>query len=343
MPNPVTGSGHDSRPRLHSTLSHRPPNTFSADDRSAATIHRIILGRLLQIIPVLLLLSAVSFFMVALAPGDFFSAERDLPEPIKAELEAYYGLDQPVWVQYGNWLSRVVTEGDFGPSYVYVNRSVNELIAEAFPVSAQLGGLALLIALAVGIPAGLIAAVRRNTWLDYTPMALAMLGICLPTFVLGPLLALVFGLGLGWLPVSGWFGPAYIVLPALTLGLFFAAYVARLTRGGMLEVLAQDFIRTARAKGLPEWQIVLKHALKGGILPVVTFLGPAITGIISGSFVVETVFAVPGLGQHFVNSATNRDVTLVMGLVVFYGTVIILANLIVDLLQLALDPRQRAS
>lgn len=302
---------------------------------------RTIVFRLLQVIPVLLVLAALSFWMTRAAPGDPFSAERDIPDEIKAQLNAHYGLDQPVPVQFWRWLQKAVTEFDLGPSYVYANRTVNELIAEAFPVSLQLGGLSLLIALGLGIPAGIVAAVNRNTWLDYVPMTTSMMGICLPTFVMGPILALLFGLTLGWFPVSGWFGPEYMVLPALTLGLYFAAYVARLTRGGMLEVLGQDYIRTARAKGVPEWKIVMKHALKGGILPVVTFLGPAFAGIISGSFVVESIFAVPGLGRHFVNSAANRDYTLVQGLVVFYGSLIIFANLLVDILQVLLNPRLR--
>ena len=228
---------------------------------------------------------------------------------------------------------------DLGPSYKYEGRTVNELIAESFPVSMKLGLVALAVALCLGVPAGIIASIGKNTALDYVPMSVAMVGICLPTFVMGPILALVFGLWLGWVNVSGWFTWSDIILPSLTLGLFYAAYVARLTRGGMLEILSQDFIRTARAKGVPESKVIIKHSFKGGLLPVVSFMGPALAGMISGSFVIETIFQIPGLGRHFINSAFNRDYTMVLGTVLFYASFIIIMNLLVDIVQVIMNPK----
>ena len=218
---------------------------------------------------------------------------------------------------------------------------MNQILANSFPVSLELGAWALLIALGLGLPVGILAAVFRNTAADYIPMSLAMIGICLPTFVLGPILALVFGVWLGWFNVSGWFVTADRVLPAFTIGLVYAALIARITRGGMLEVLNQDFIRTAVAKGVPFPRIVLVHTLKGGLLPVVSFLGPALAGIISGSFVVETIFQIPGMGREFVSSAFDRDYTLVLGTVILYAVLITTANLLVDVVQVILNPRLR--
>ena len=243
-------------------------------------------------------------------------------------------------------------QGDLGPSFKHKGKSVNDIIRESFPKSLELGLYSMAIALLLGITAGSIAALKRNTILDYAPMSFAMAGICLPTFVMGPLLVLVFGLWLEWLPVAGWSAwggegffpegwPGDRVLPACTLGFFYAAMVARLTRGGMLETLSQDFIKTARAKGLSETRVVVKHALRGGLLPTVSFLGPAFAGIISGSFVIETIFQIPGLGRHFIEAATNRDYTLVLGTVLFYATLILMLNLIVDILQAWLNPRIR--
>lgn len=243
-------------------------------------------------------------------------------------------------------------QGDLGPSFKHKGRSVNDIIRESFPKSLELGLYSMAIALLLGITAGSIAALKRNTVLDYAPMSFAMAGICLPTFVMGPLLVLVFGLWLEWLPVAGWSAwggegffpegwPGDRVLPACTLGFFYAAMVARLTRGGMLETLGQDFIKTARAKGLSETRVVVKHALRGGLLPTVSFLGPAFAGIISGSFVIETIFQIPGLGRHFIEAATNRDYTLVLGTVLFYAMLILMLNLIVDILQAWLNPRIR--
>jgi len=302
---------------------------------------KFIFQRTLQSIPVLFIIVTVTFLMVRSVPGGPFTQERQVSPQIIERMNAYYGLNDPLPVQYVNYLKNVILRGDLGPSFRNEGRTVNEMIGEAFPVSLQLGGLALLIAIGLGVPAGLIAAIKRNTFLDYGPMSLAMVGICLPTFVVGPLLALVFGLQLGWFNVSGWFSWQDRILPASTLGLYYAAYFARLTRGGMLEVLGQDFIRTARAKGVSETTVIFKHALKGGLLPVITFLGPAIAGLLSGSFVVELVFQIPGLGRHFVNSALNRDYSLVLGTVLFYAVLIIVMNLLADIVQVLLNPKLR--
>ncbi|OGV68643.1 MAG: ABC transporter [Lentisphaerae bacterium RIFOXYB12_FULL_65_16] len=301
---------------------------------------RFVVSRLAQAVPVMFLIATATFFMVRLAPGDPFADEKRIPEEILANLRATYGLDQPLAVQYGRYM-RNLLRGDLGPSYKYTGRSVNEIISQSFPVSLELGLEALVLALLLGLPAGLVAALRRNSAWDYLPMATAMAGICLPAFVLGPLLALVFGIWLGWFHPMGWNVASDRVLPALTLGLYYAAYIARLTRAGMIEILSQDFVRTARAKGLPEHVVVLKHALTGGIQPVLSFLGPAIAGLLTGSFIVETVFFVPGLGRFFVNAAFNRDYTLVMGTVLFYAALIIVLNLAVDVVQAWLNPRAR--
>lgn len=300
---------------------------------------KFIAKRIWQSVFVLFVIITITFFMVRLAPGDPFSQERKMPDHIKAKLMEHYGLDQPVLVQYRNYLVGIL-RGDLGPSFTET-RSVNQIIGSTFPVSIELGTWALLIALGLGLPVGVLAAVFRNTLLDYVPMSIAMIGICLPTFVLGPIMALVFGVWLGWFNVSGWFVPADRVLPALTIGLVYAAIIARITRGGMLEVLSQDFIRTAMAKGVPFTRIVFFHTLKGGLLPVISFLGPALAGIISGSFVVETIFQIPGMGREFVSSAFDRDYTLVLGTVIVYATLITLANLLVDVVQVVLNPRLR--
>ena len=239
------------------------------------------------------------------------------------------------------YLAHLIFHGDLGPSTKYANRTVNELIADSLPVSLRLGLFGILIAVSIGIPAGIIASLRPNTATDYIPMSLSMAGVCLPTFVLGPLLVLVFSMRLHWFNPSGWDEPSDYLLPSLTLGLFYAAYLARLTRGGMLDILSQDYIRTARAKGASEVRVVLKHALRGGLLPVVSFLGPALAGIMSGSFVVEKIFQIPGLGQYFITAALNRDYSLVMGTVIFFATLIILFNLLVDVVQVWLNPRLR--
>jgi oligopeptide transport system permease protein len=306
---------------------------------------KVIIGRLLQLIPVLWIILTVTFFMSKAVPGGPFSAERQATPEVLAKLNEYYGLDKPVWQQYIAYVEKVA-RFDFGPSYTYQTDSVNDVIARSFPISLQIGALAFVIAVLVGVTAGVIAAVNKNKLWDYFPMSVAMIGICLPTFVLGPILALVFCLILKVAPVSGWYGLNYVplhpaVMPAITLGLFYAANIARLTRGGMLDILNQDFIRTARAKGVPDHEIILKHAMRGGLLPVVSFLGPAFAGLITGSFVVEKIFNVPGLGQEFIKSVFNRDYPLILGTVVFFGTLIVFFNLVSDVVQALLDPKTR--
>ncbi|MDQ8187980.1 ABC transporter permease [Pelagicoccus sp. SDUM812002] len=301
---------------------------------------RFFLIRLGQSIPTLLAIYTITFFMVRSAPGGPFSQERKVaPHIIEAQME-YYGFNDPVYVQYFRSLEQHLTF-DFPPLTSYPGLTAGDIIGESFPVSLELGIWALLVALLFGIPTGVLAATKQNTAADYAPMSMAMLGICLPTFVIGPLLALFFGVWLGWFKVSGWFDLSDRILPALTLGLFYAAYVARLTRVGMLEVLGMDYVRTARAKGLPERIVVLKHALRGGVMPVVSFLGPALAGLVSGSFVVETIFQVPGLGRHFVQAALSRDHSLVLSTVLFYAALIILANVAVDAAQILLNPKLR--
>ncbi|MBG30003.1 MAG: ABC transporter [Opitutae bacterium] len=301
---------------------------------------KFILGRILQAIPTLLVIATLTFFMTRMAPGGPFDGEKPIPEEIKERIEAHYGLNEPLHEQFLLYLSNLL-QGDLGPSFKYIGWEVSELIAQAFPVSAQLGLCSLAIALTLGLPAGIVAALRKNSPWDYVPMSIAMVGICLPTFVLGPALILLFSSKLGWFSPMGWYSISDIVLPSLTLGLFYAAYIARLTRAGMLETLNQDYIRTARAKGAPPSQVVTKHALRGGLLPVVTFLGPAFAGLISGSFIIESIFFIPGLGRFFVTAAFNRDYTMVLGTVLFYATLIILLNLLVDVIQAALDPKAR--
>ena len=300
---------------------------------------RFIARRLLETIPVLFIIVTATFFMIRFVPGGPFTAEKAVTPEVMRNLERAYNLDKPLWQQYAGYLGKVVFHGDLGPSFKYPNRTVNEIIADKLPVSLELGALSLVIALAVGLTLGVLAAIKRNTWIDYVCSSFAMIGICVPSFVLGPLLVLTFAIHYGWFNASGWYGPIDRVLPSLTLGCVYAAYVARLTRGGMLEVLNQDYIRTARAKGASETRVIFRHALRGGLLPVVSFLGPAIAGILTGSFVIETIFQIPGLGREFVNSAFNRDYTLVLGTVILYAALLIGLNLVVDIVQVWLNPK----
>jgi oligopeptide transport system permease protein len=301
---------------------------------------RFIVKRIGEAIPVLLIVATVSFFLMKAMPGGPFDTEKATTPEIKKAIEAQYGLNKPVFEQYLDYMGHLL-RGDLGPSFKYAGWSVNELIAGAFPVSLELGCYALAFALTVGIVAGIIASLRKNTASDYVPMSLATLGICLPTFVTGPLLILLFGIVLGWYNTSGWYLPSDRILPSITLGLYYTAYISRLTRGGMLEILNQDFIRTARAKGATEWRIVWKHALRGGLLSVVSFLGPAVAGIITGSLVVEYIFQIPGLARFFVMAGFNRDYTMVMGTVLLFCALTIFANLVVDILQVWLNPKLR--
>lgn len=300
---------------------------------------KFIASRTLQMLAVLAVTGTITFFLVRLAPGSPFDQERNVSPEIRRNLDAYYGLDQPIMVQYWRYFSKLVTTGDFGPSFKYSNRTVTEIISESLPVSFELGIYAMIVAVAMGVTAGVLASLRPNTMMDYVPMSLSMVGISMPTFVMGPLLLLLFGLQLGWFNVSGWSSFGDKVLPSLTLGFYYAAYFARLTRGGMLEILSQDFIRTARAKGASEMRVVLRHALRGGLLPAVSFMGPALAGIVTGSFTVETIFQIPGLGRYFVTAALNRDYTLVMGTVILFAALISIFNLVVDVVMVWLNPR----
>ncbi|MCH8843999.1 MAG: oligopeptide ABC transporter permease OppB [SAR324 cluster bacterium] len=298
--------------------------------------------RLLSAFPTMLLIVAISFFMIRLAPGGPFDRERAIPPEIEANLNRVYHLDDPLWLQFMSYLGNLA-HGDFGPSFQYRDFTVTELIWGGFPVSLRIGSLAMLLAFVLGVGLGTSAALRRNTWVDYAVMAGAMSGIAIPVFVMAPLLTLMLGVYLGWLPVGGWNDGdfAHTLLPVVTLSLPQVAYIARLTRGGMLEVLRSQYIRTARAKGLPERVIIVRHAMKAALLPVVSYLGPATAAVVTGSVVIEQIFGIPGIGRYFVQGALNRDYTLVMGVVIFYGVLIILANLIVDLLYGWLDPRVR--
>ena len=303
---------------------------------------RYSLKRLLGAVPTLLILMTLAFFMMRAAPGGPFDTEKTLPPEIQANLDKKYHLDEPLIQQYGRYLWDLV-QGDFGPSFQYKDYSVNELIATGFPVSLRLGATAVFIAFLVGSTLGIIAALRQNTPTDYSVMAGAMTGISIPNFVLAPLMILIFAVYLQWLPAGGWNQGAFknTILPIIGLALPQIAYISRLMRGSMIEVLRSNPIRTARAKGLPEHIVILRHALKPALLPVISFLGPTTAAVITGSVVIEQIFGIPGLGRYFVQGALNRDYTLVMGVVIFYGVLIILFNFIVDLLYAALDPKIR--
>lgn len=308
---------------------------------------RFILRRLLSSVAVILLIVTASFFIMRVAPGGPFDTEKKLDPEIEKNIRARYNLDKPLVVQYGIQLWQIVVHQDFGPSLKYTDKGVNEIILEGLPVSLVLGIQGMLIALLIGLPAGLIAGLKKNRWQDYSSMTAAMAGVSIPNFVLGPILIAIFGLYLGWFDVVGWKGPqaGFVAhfkssfLPSLTLGLFYAAYVARLTRGGLLEIIGQDYVRTARAKGLSERVVVTRHTLRGAVIPVVSFLGPAFAGMLTGSVVIEAVFNIPGLGTHFVGSAFNRDYPLVLGTIVLYSSFLVMLNLLVDIVYGLLDPR----
>ncbi|MDT8895109.1 oligopeptide ABC transporter permease OppB [Halomonas sp. I1] len=300
------------------------------------------LKRLLQAIPTMLIVITISFFLMRIAPGGPFDGERALPPEIEANLMAAYHLDEPLPMQYLRYMGNLL-QGDFGPSFKYKDFSVTELILQGFPVSLEIGGLAILLALLLGLPLGVIAALKRNSTVDYLVMGTALAGIAIPNFVIAPILALVFGVLLAWLPAGGWNGGALpnLVLPVIALSIQQIAYIARMMRASMIEVLGSHYIRTARAKGLAESQVIWRHALRPALLPVTSYLGPAVAGIITGSVVIEQIFGIPGIGRYFVQGALNRDYTLVMGTVVFYGALIVLMNLLVDLIYSALDPQIR--
>ena len=303
---------------------------------------RLLLRRLGQGVLVVFVLETITFFLVRMLPGNPFLGERKLPEHIMQQLQSLYGLEESAWVQYWNYWKNILLHGDFGPSLIREGVPVSEMIAQAFPVSFLLGVLGMAIAMAVGIPAGMLSAYYRNRWPDALLMCVAMAGICIPAFVVAPLFGMTLGMHVPGLSVAGWDDALCVVLPALTLGLINAAYLARLTRGGMAEVLSQDFVRTAKAKGCRPLRVLFVHALRSGLLPAVSYLGPAFAALITGSFVVETCFQVPGMGLHFVNATTDRDYFLIQGLVLCYGVLIVLANLCVHLALLVLNPRLRS-
>lgn len=303
---------------------------------------KFIIRRMLEAIPTLFILITLSFFMMRLAPGSPFTGERNLPPEVMANIEAKYHLNDPIGKQYLDYLIQL-GKGDFGPSFKYKDYSVNYLVGQAFPVSAKLGLAAFILALITGVTAGVIAALKQNTLWDYMVMGVAMTGVVIPAFVVAPLLVLLFAINLKWLPGGGWNGGQwnYILLPMLALSLAYIASIARITRGSMIEVLNSNFIRTARAKGLSMPRIVICHALKPALLPVISYMGPAFVGIITGSMVIESIFGLPGVGQLFVNGALNRDYSLVMSLTILVGSLTILFNAIVDVLYAMIDPKIR--
>jgi oligopeptide transport system permease protein len=302
---------------------------------------RFILRRLLATIPMVLVVVSLTWGLIRLAPGNFYSGERAIPAAIERNIREKYGLDRPWYEQYGRMLGNTI-QGDFGSSLRYAGESVNTILANAAPVSALLGGLAYLLALVVGVTAGTLAALRQNSRLDYGSMAAALIGISVPNFVLGPVLVLWLALTWYWLPPALWNGfSANLVLPVLTLSAVYMAYIARLTRAGMLEVLRSNYIRTARAKGLSERTILVRHAMRGGLLPVLSFSGPALALLLTGTVVVERIFAVPGLGNYFINANLNRDEPLIIGIVAFTSILILILNLLVDVAYAIVDPRVR--
>ena len=299
---------------------------------------RYVFRRLGGAIIILWVIITVTFALMHAIPGGPFTTEKKLPPQVKASIEAKYHLDDPVWKQYGDYLGGVIT-GDLGPSYKYEGRSVNDIISDAFPISAQLGLLSLMVAVAGGIAAGAISAMRPNGIVDYAVTILSTIGISVPTFIIGAVLVYVVGFELGWFPVALWRGPSYMVLPVLTLAAQPMAFIARLTRSGLLDVYQQEYIRTARAKGLSSWTILTRHALGNAILPVITYLGPLAASLLTGSFIVETIFAIPGLGQYFVTSIYNRDYTVILGITIFYSALVVFLNILVDMIYPLIDPR----
>ena len=304
---------------------------------------RFIIRRLLITIPTILVVITITWGLIRLAPGNFYSGEKIIPPAIEKNIREKYGLDKPWYQQYGRTMWNIARHLDFGTSLKYEGQSVNSIIARSLPVSATIGILAYLLALVVGIVAGSIAALKPNSKRDYASMALAMLGISVPNFVLGPILVLIFALTLYWLPPSRWngFPSRNVILPVITLSGLYMAYIARLTRAGMLEVLRSDYIRTARAKGLSETQVVIRHALRGGLMPVVSYTGPALAFLVTGTVVVERIFVLPGLGNYFIQASLNRDEPLILGIVSFIAITLLLMNLLVDIAYAYLDPRIR--
>jgi oligopeptide transport system permease protein len=301
---------------------------------------KFILKRLILIIPMALIVVTLTWGLIRVAPGTFYDSEKPLPPAIKANIEKKYGLDKPWYQQYWIMLTNVI-QGDFGDSLRYQGQSVNEIIRRHLPYSATIGILAYLLAVVLGLGLGIVAALKQNSFIDYAAMTVAMLGLSVPNFVFGPILVLIFALGWYIFPPARWDGVSSLVLPVVTLAAIYAAYITRLTRAGMLEVMRSDYIRTARAKGLSEKTVLLKHGLRGGIIPVVSFTGPALAALLAGTVVVERIFSIPGLGKIFIESVLNRDEPLVLGIVAFLSILIMLFNLIVDVSYGFLDPRIR--
>jgi oligopeptide transport system permease protein len=303
---------------------------------------RFVVQRLVVAIPTLFVVITAAFFMMRAAPGNPFSTDRKLPPSIEKAIEAKYHFDRPLIVQYEEYVGGVL-HGDLGPSLKYRDKTVLDIIKENYRVSLTIGLAAFVISVVVGVALGVIAAMRQNGPADYTTMAIAILGVCIPSFVTAPLLQLVFGSELGWLPIASWDGGALpnLVMPVTVLALPQIAIVSRLTRAGMIEALHSNYVRTARAKGLPELDVVLRHAMRAAVLPLVSYLGPAFAGLMTGSLVVERIFGLPGLGKFFVNSALQRDYTVVMGMVIFFATLILILNFLSDVMYAVLDPRVR--
>lgn len=301
---------------------------------------RLIAKRTLEAIPTLLFLITISFFMMRLAPGSPFTGEKNLPPAVMANIEAKYHLNDPLWLQYLHYLQQLL-QGDFGPSFKYKDYTINELLAQALPLSVELGIYAFIVAVTLGVTAGIIAALKQNSVFDYTLMTFAMVGVAVPSFVKAPLLVLIFAVTLKWLPAGSWNDGALpnIILPVTALSAGYIASIARIMRGSMIETMNSQFIRTARAKGLPMRHIVIKHALRPAMLPVISYLGPAFVGIITGSIVIETIFGLPGIGQLFVNGALNRDYSLVLSLTILVGVLTIVFNAVVDILYALIDPK----
>ena len=299
---------------------------------------KYILNRLVYILIALFIIISATFFLMKLAPGSPFASERELPPAIEQQLNAKYGLDNPWYVQYKDYLVSSFTL-DFGESMKYKGRSVNDMINEGFPVSLVLGLEAMILAIGMGILLGVISALYHNKFPDYVSTVIAILGISVPSFILAGLLQYFLSFKLGWFPVTGWKGFIYTILPATAIALTHAGFIAKLTRSSMLEQNNSEYVKLARAKGIGKWTVVFKHSLRNALLPVVTYLGPLTAGVLTGSFVIEQIFAIPGIGRHFVQSITNRDYTTIMGVTVFYSIILLLAVLIVDILYSFIDPR----
>jgi oligopeptide transport system permease protein len=299
---------------------------------------KYITRRLLYMVLSLYLIVTATFFLMRLAPGNPFTSEKQLPPEIEAALNEHYGLDDPWYQQYADYLVRIV-QWDFGPSFKYKTRTVNDLISEGFPVSLALGAQAILIALSLGLLLGIIAALYHNKWQDYGAMIVAVFGISVPSFIMASVLQYFFAIKWGLLPVARWDSFMHTILPSLALAASPMAFIARLTRSSMLEVLANDYIRTAKAKGLSKGVITIKHTIRNALLPVVSYMGPLSAGIITGSFVIERIFGIPGLGSHFVTSISNRDYTVIMGVTVFYSIILLVSILLVDIAYGLIDPR----